>query len=119
MKNTQKSPKFEIGQTVNCEPNLYGETTGTIYERERLYREINPYTGRMNGMVTGEATLKHIELKYDFDGETLTIHYPESDFGSSIQKAYSTVSKFCGWGYTVKSPKGNNTGYLERHLKSI
>lgn len=116
----KQQPKFKVGDKVIMrKKTLYGETEGIVSEGPiRCYKALCPYTGRIdpNGLVTEERTIKSISLPYEFDGEVLKVHFPESDMGSIIMKAYTLISVFYGYSYTVKTPK-MLTGYSESSLK--
>jgi small-conductance mechanosensitive channel len=104
------TPKFKIGDKVRTsKSDLYGQTVGIVVNVQRMYKEVNRFSGRMErgGLTTDESTIKSISLPYTFDGETLTVDFPESDFGTFIQKAFTMVSKFYGYSVTVetKTPK--------------
>lgn len=120
----QKEPKFEIGQKVSLSaPTLYGETQGIIVERTRDYKAVTRISNghsfpEIDGLVHEERHIKNICLPYRFDGNTLEIDYPEADYGSFVQKAFTTISEFCGYSYTIKTPK-MRTSYYERQLRKI
>lgn len=105
-KQTAK-PLYKMGDTVSMPANLYDETTGKIVKIGRLFKEINPVTGKFiaGGLVTDEDTIKSICIPYTFDGETLTVNYPGIDLGDYVRKPYTRVSKFYQHGYVVKSHK--------------
>jgi len=121
----QPAPKFKDGDKVNMrKKTLYNETEGVIEGTpERMYQKLGPVgTFQENevdphGLVTSEHTIKGIQLTYRFDGVTLEVDYPEHDYGSWIQKAYTSRSKFIGWAYSVRTPK-MLTAYSEKSLKS-
>lgn len=120
----QKKAKFEIGQKVNMSTKtLYGEVEGVIVERTKIYKVVTRISnGRSfpetNGLVHEERRIDSICLPYRFDGNTLEIDYPEKDYGSFIQKAFTTISEFYGYSYTIKTPK-MLTSYSERQLRKI
>tara|TARA_R110000868_G_scaffold94947_1_gene261424 strand:- start:330 stop:692 length:363 start_codon:yes stop_codon:yes gene_type:complete len=120
MKNERIAPKFEIGTEVLHAPDLYGMTRGTIYNIDRIFQEIDPRTGQfdLRGLATFESTIKFTAIPYEFDGETLTVHFPESGFGGWTEKAKTQVSKFYGYAYSVRSAK-MNTVWSERQLKAV
>lgn len=94
-----KQPKFEIGQEVILRGKLkmnYSDKTAVVTSRQRYFKN-------ENGGVTSESMIPNIALPYEFDGETLTVHYPEQDFGTFVQKAYTRTSTFGGWEYRVKA----------------
>jgi len=106
----QKPCKFQIGDSVTLKrPDLYGCTKGKVVEVERLYKRIEQFCDgwdfESGGLVSIERDISHICIPYDFDGETLTVHYPESQFGDWTQRAHSEKSKFFGWGVTVETKK--------------
>jgi hypothetical protein len=115
-----KQPKFKIGDKVSMRrKTLYGETEGEIIELGKDFQELDRYGNFMKGgLVMSEREIKYISLPFKFDGETLTIDYPQRDFGSFILKAVTTEYKFSGYSYTVKTPK-INTLYYEKSLRKI
>lgn len=102
----QKKPLYNVGDKVNTPKNLYKETEGEITEIERLYKEVDE-NGRFvcDGLVTAEGTIQSIVLPHTFDGQTLVVNHPETDYGSFVRKAFVMTSKFYGYAYTVKSTK--------------
>jgi hypothetical protein len=120
----QKEAKFEIGQKVTMSSKtLYGEVEGVIIERTKIYKVVTRISnGRSfhetNGLVHEERHIHSICLPYRFDGNTLEIDYPQKDYGSFVQKAFTTISEFCGYSYTIKTPK-MLTSYSERKLRKI
>ena len=110
--NPIKQPKFKIGQKVKTPRTLYGEFEGTIIKFQRVFKSID------STLCIEESTIKSIQLPHTFDGETLTVNYPEQDFGDFIYKARTQVSKFYGYSYTVRSAKMLTT-FSERSLKLI
>lgn len=110
IKGTQ--PKFKVGdKVVMSKKTWYNEKEGVILEGPiRIFKDV------FGTLCTSENEIKSICLPYEFDGETLTVHYPQRDMGSFIQKEFTQVSKFSHYSYFVKSSK-MNTGYPERMLK--
>lgn len=117
MKN--KTPKFSVGDLVKTPKTLYDETVGIITNIDRLFKKVYP-NGEFDpdGLVTEEKTIKGIQIPYEFDGETLIVHYPQWETETVIMKAYSETRKFYGYSYTVKSLK-MNTLHFEKSLKLI
>jgi len=120
----QKEAKFEIGQKVNMSTKtLYGEVEGVIVDITRTYKVVSKVINgnsffETNGLVHEERHIHSICLPYRFDGNTLEIDYPQKDYGSFVQKAFTTISEFYGYSYTVKTPK-MRTSYSERQLRKI
>lgn len=116
----QKEPKFEIGQKVSLSsPTLYGETQGVIVERTRCYKVVaRVYNGysipETNGLLHDERDIPSICLPYRFDGNTLEIDYPETNWG----KACTMVSEFYGYSYSIKTAQMLSL-YPERALREI
>ena len=48
---------------------------------------------------------KQEKTEMELDDETLTVHYPEHDFGTWIEKTKTERSKFYGYIYTVTNEK--------------
>lgn len=121
----QKEPKFEIGDKVSMSrATLYGEKEGVIIAFDKNYKAVRKIYGdgrvlqEFDGLVQEEGHIKNIRLPYRFDGVTLEVDYPETDYGTFIQKAYTSIYEFCGYSYTVKTDK-ILTCYSERQLKKI
>lgn len=111
MKTTTSSPKFKIGQKISGKTRKTGLFTGIVEEVERCFRS-------ETGSVTEERHIKLIPLPYTFDGETLTIQFPETVHGSFIQKAYTSVSKFSGYSYAVRTAD-RLIGVDEKQIKAV
>lgn len=97
-----KKPKYNEGETVTMKsPNLYGEKVGVISRVERIYKEVDRFTGKVDphGLATMEGTISSMSVPYEFDGETLVIKYPDGRERKSI---------FSKYGYTIKSAKMNS-----------
>lgn len=101
----QKKPLFAVGETVNIPPDLYGKTSGVIYRIGKLFGEVENNRFVAGGGNIEEDTIKDIQLPYKFDGETLTIDYPETDYTNCIVKAYTNTYKFRCYSYTVAMEK--------------
>lgn len=121
----QKKPKFEVGQEVSMSrPTLYGESKGVITQSTKLFKCVRKVyaDGRSypehNGLVQEERHIDSICLPHRFDGNTLEVDHPQSDYGTFIQKAFTAVYEFYGYAYTVKTEK-INTVYSERQLRKI
>lgn len=112
-----KQPKFKVGDSVKMRTKtLYGEKEGVITRIEKVFSEVyEDGTFNSDGLMTLESTIDSISIPYTFDGETLVVEYPETDYGSFIMKARKRVSKFSGYSYCVKTEK-MNTIYPERSL---
>lgn len=98
----KRQPKYNEGETVTMKsPNLYGEKVGVITRVERIYRDLDKYTGKIDphGLSTAEGTISSISLPYEFDGETLVVKYPDGKERKAI---------FTGYAYTIKSAKMNS-----------
>jgi hypothetical protein len=104
-------PKYNLEETVTVESTHLKGCIGVIKEIEKLYKRVDKNNNfESDGLVTLENTIKDCSLPYTFDGETLIIEFPEQDFGTFIQKAFTHTSKFYGYGYTVNFNKSlNNT----------
>jgi hypothetical protein len=101
-------PEFKVNdKVISKKPTLYGETEGKVTEVGKIFMELDSHTGtfKRGGLATEERDIKSIQIPYEFDGETLKVHYPEDDYGQWIEKARTEVSKFYGYAYTVKTPK--------------
>lgn len=102
------APKYSIGQTVKCPPTLYNEKEGKIVDIEKIFQEVNKDgTFNMDGLATLERTIQHCCLPCRFDGKTLEVDHPESTMkltnGTIYHKAYTRVSKFYGYAYTIQT----------------
>ncbi len=113
--STQKKPKFHIDDNVE---SIIDGKDGVIKEIRRIYSEVT-IEGKFkkNGLVQFEDNISSIALPYEFDGETLKVHYPEGDFGTWIRKPFTMVSKFIGYAYVVKSETNYSTLHIEGNLK--
>lgn len=102
-----KQPKFKIGDKVSMRSKtLYGETEGEIIQFGKDFQELDRYGNfKQGGLVMSERDINNIKLPFKFDGETLTIDYPQRDYGNFIQKAVTIEYKFSGYSYSVKTPK--------------
>lgn len=98
MMNSLK-PKFQSGDKVSLlSPALYGETEGTVIESERTYQATYDWNDTEideDGLRIRESDIDIISIPYDFDGETLTIHYPPNptlyrDGKRKVYKLHST-----------------------------
>lgn len=118
----QKNPKFEIGDKVSMKSKtLYGENVGVVQEITKVFKAVTRVRNgnsfdEIDGLVHFEKEIGGIRLPYRFDGVTLEIDYPQQDFGGFIQKAFTTISEFNGYAYTIKTDK-MLTVYSERQLK--
>jgi len=112
------TPKFEIGTIVNHKADLYGMTQSTIVKVEKVFREVDPRTGEIDprGLTTLEHTIEHTSLPYEFDGETLTVHFPERVYSGFVEPARVMTSKFSGYSYTTRNEK-MSTIWSERALR--
>src|SRR5882757_1983864 len=99
---TKIAPPLAVGTSVRFKkPDLYGETTGTIREVEKIYQSTHEDgTFDMSGLAHIEREISSIAIPYEFDGETLKIHYP-----ATINRGRIAVSKFHRYGYTIQSAK--------------
>jgi hypothetical protein len=114
-----KPPKFKLNQTVKCKPTLYGETKGVVYRIEKVYARVDDNGNFIRGgLHTTESSIENISLPYEFDGETLKVHYPEYDYGNFIEKVVTRVSKLKEYAYSVRTPK-MNTLFSESQLKAL
>lgn len=114
------SPKFKIGDRVSCPKTLYNEYEGEIIEIDKVFQDINPDgTFDRDGLAILESTISFCKIPYEFDGETLKVHYPSSDIklkdGFIHENAKTRISKFSGYAYTVKSTKMSSV-FSERNL---
>lgn len=104
------TPKFKIGDRVRAN-SRHGEIEGEVTKVDRTFMAINPQTGRFltgpMASATFEQDIKSICIPYEFDGETLTVHFPESKFTGGSLDAHDEVSKFHHYSYHVNSPKLN------------
>ena len=97
-------PKFSIGDKVSHLETLYGETEGKIVEIEKIFTDIYKDGSFVpDGLSHIESSIKSIQIPYTFDGETLTIEYPEATFGEFVTPAYTKVAKFKNYAYTVET----------------
>jgi len=108
------TPKYAIGDTVTCPKTLYNETEGEIVEVERIFKEWENGKFRRGGLCTSEDTIPLGCLPTTFDGVTLVVSYPKSILG----EAKDMVSKFYGYAYTIRTPKGL-TVFSEKSLKKL
>lgn len=94
----------EVGQTVEFVQGNYKGVIGEIVQVQRAYKQLGPdgYAFDPEGLVTLEDTIKSISLPYEFDGYTLKVHFPESKFPTFTQHAYTAVSTFYAYNYTVR-----------------
>ncbi len=97
--------KYEVGQTVTIRTRKTGKVTGTIEAVQRIFKKVlsNGQFDR-GGISTFENDIKGIALPYTFDGETLTINFPEYNYGTFVQKAYNQISKHYTYGYSIRIP---------------
>lgn len=98
----KRKPKYNEGETVTMKsPNLYGEKVGVITRVERIYQEVDRFTGKIDphGLATMEGTISSISIPYEFDGETLVVKYPDGRECKSVFKGYA---------YCIKSAKMNS-----------
>jgi len=98
---TVTPPKFNVGQTVKMlRADLYGCKTGEVVEVTRIYKHLMPNgTFDDGGLTIMETDIKGIQLPYGFDGDTITIHYPATQFSTARTRQYKSYS----WVYAVKS----------------
>jgi len=116
---TKPEPKLKIGDHVSCPPTLYNETYGTITEVDEIFKMIRPDGSfEPRGLCHLKSTIKDIAIPYEFDGETLTIHFPAGGYGNWTTPAHDMVSKFKGYAYTIKTPQMNSV-FNESRLKVI
>jgi len=103
MKTIKAQPKFTVGTTVRFKkPDLYGETTGKIIEIEKIFQSTHDDgTFDMSGLAHIERDISSIAIPYEFDGETLKIHYPSTNYG----KGRTAKARFHRFAYTVESAK--------------
>lgn len=118
-------PAFKVGDEVElCVKTLYGEDRGIIVEVDRTFRDVrkiyenNKVLEEYDGLVHEERHIKNCVLPYRFDGVTLEIDYPQADYGTFIQKAFTSVAEFHGYCYVVQSEK-MRTSFSQRHLIKI
>lgn len=108
---TAPQPKFKIGDRVRARSRHDGEVEGEITEVDRTFMTIDPQSGRFKtgqmASATFERDIESIVLPFEFDGETLTIHYPEMKFTGGSMDPHTEVSKFHHYSYVVKTPKWN------------
>lgn len=111
-------PKFKIGDKVRTPKDLYGETTGEIYEIHTDFQEVEK-NGDFNwdGLCTSSPHIGGC-LPYSFDGMTIKTWFPKEEYDTWIQKAFVMVQKFSGYSYSVRSKK-MNTQWNERNLRKI
>lgn len=112
-------PKFKVGDLVRLsKPDLEGNTDGEITRVEKLFKELDPYTGKFkrSGLVTMESTIEAGCLPKRFDGWTLEVDFPQQEFDSFIQKAWTMKSFFYGYACTVKASKTFSTSRFENDL---
>ena len=110
MSQINKQPKFKIGDKVTLKtPSLYNERSGVITAVEKVYKDVN------GTLCHRESDINSISIPYRFDGITLEIDYPETVFSNFTQHAYTKISKFYGYSYTVKTEKMNCI-YSERGI---
>ena len=115
-----KTCLFEIGDPVKLpgRGDIWGYTTGTVVETGRAFKEVFDGTREINpdGLVQDERDIKSICLPYEFDGETLTVYYPEKEYTNFVQKAFTKTSIFYTHRITVKSAGGLSL-HLQHRLK--
>ncbi len=101
---TQKGPRYKIGDVVSFITKYGDKITGKIVaDPERVYAEIDERGKfKRGGLHTLERTIKSICIPFEFDGNRLTVHYPAS---TGFGNAFTTVSLFHSWSYTVQGPQ--------------
>lgn len=114
-------PKFIIGNTVQMpRPALLDkETIGVVTEVQKVFKEVDS-NGKFvsDGLCIEESTIQGGCLPRTFDGNTLTITYPERDYGTWIEKEIKVSYVFYTYSCTVKTSK-MNTCFLEKRLRLI
>ena len=98
---TPTPPKFAIGQSVKLlRSDLYGRTAGKVLDVIRIYKQLMP-SGAFDsaGLTIMETDITGIQLPYEFDGDTLTIHYPATQFSTARTRQYKSFA----WVYVVQT----------------
>jgi len=118
-----KSPKFKVGDAVKHPKTLYDETEGTVVKIDRIFQETYADgTFNMDGLADIESTIHSCVLPYRFDGKTYEVDFPAETIkctdGTFHRNAYTKVSKFFGYAYTVETPK-MRTLFSERSLRKM
>lgn len=120
-----KEAKFKIGDKVNHPKDLYGDTSGKIYEVDRCFKKVDENNNFIpDALEITESNIKSgFAVPYKFDGETLTFNMPKdtmkfSNGSKLVTPAHKEIFKPFKWVYSVKSPK-MNTLFSERSLRKI
>jgi len=110
----QPKPKFKVGDKVIHKPDLYGKIEGEIIEATRVYAAVD-LAGNFikNGLRIMESDISSIKLLYEFDGETLIIHYPAGRLSAT---EFTKVYKFYSYNYVVTNSKMTSI-FSQRALK--
>lgn len=92
--------KYEIGDELKV---LSGPYKGLIVKIEnlgRMFKELYP-DGSFNpdGIIHFEEQIKHIQLPYTFDGETLVVTHPALKYDGYTRLAYNQTSVCIGYYY--------------------
>lgn len=98
---TQAEPLFQENDVVQkAKTKHWPELYAVIMDVDRLYSEIDS-NGRLvrGGLNQRESDITNICIPYTFDGDMLTVHYPDS----IVRRAHTQQYKFSGYTYTVKS----------------
>ena len=119
LKDMPFQPKLKVGDLVKHPKDLYDQTESVITEVHRKYQAVNA-DGSFDpgGLCTLEDTIDSCCLPFSFDGEVLKVWYPREDYGTWIQKAYISESRFVGYSYSTTNDK-MNTLWPERSLKLL
>ena len=105
---TAVAPKYKVGLRITAKTPK-GTFTGKITEVERVFKDIDPFSGgfERGGLSTRESDIASIQIPYTFDGETLTITYPEEKFDGGSIDSRTRTTKFYDYCYTMQ-PEGLN-----------
>lgn len=103
---TAVEPKYKVGLRITAKTPK-GTFTGKITETDRIFKDIDQVTGRFDrgGLCTFERDIAHIQIPHTFDGETLTVTYPEQKFNGGTLDGHTRTAKFYGYSYTIQ-PEG-------------
>lgn len=115
-----QTPKFKKGQTVDTissRISTYKGCKGIVTEIERAFKEIDEDGNWvLDGLVTMESSIPSISLPYQYDGQTLVVEHPESNFGGFQMEAYTRKAKPYEFVYTVKISKEELCGKSDANI---
>lgn len=95
---------YQINDFVEVKSGDMKGLKGKIVEVDRMFRAIRANGEfEVDGFTTLESNIPTISIPYTFDGETLSVDFPETEFENFVENAYTQVSKFFDYAYTIES----------------